>query len=412
MKKRLQIKTCRFLSDETGMALIIVLILLLLGSLTIIPVLSHLHTALETGELYEEKTERLYTADAGIEDGLWRIKYDFMGPDYDPYDFDKAWDYATDTLNGMVANYTIKNVWVPTEPKLDAAVARDIIESEKLVVVGTSGAVIGQPYHIEIDYTPAVGDNLTIKTLGVWLPQGFEYADNCSLKFAGSTPYCPDSENITDCNGGQTIVWSYDTPYPFFTDFPGVDPAAPTMSFDFTFSYTPPAEHPNYMPTAIAWLTTAMHPSSPNPNDVPISWDVDNRIYEITSVVGDTEVQAYSSKSELRQMGDAMSGDYVAIGNSLLSNDDPSMINIVKPGILPAQLKSTPYRRMPTLFMLTSTGQGGLTKPVKRQSGRTIAQASLPTGTRTPLAAGMILSLTSAAIMMLARTGNCLWIVL
>ncbi len=334
MKKKIRIKLFRSLSDESGVALIIVLVLLLLGSLTIVPVLDHLHTALKTGEHYEEKTNMLYTADAGIEDGLWRIKYDFMGTDYDVYDFDTAWPYETDTLNQMVANITIKNVWLPSNVTLDdpdidlsPAEAREMIESEKLVVVGTSTATPGQPYHIKIDFTPDVGDNLTIKSLGVWLPQGFEYADNCSLKFNGtSVPYYPDSEVVTDCNGGQTVVWTYnDDPYPLFTDFPGVDPAAPIMSIDFTFSYTPPAAYPNRLPTAIAWLTTEMSHTCTNPNDVPISWDMDTRIYEITSIAGDTVIQAFSSKCELRQMGDAMSGDYVAIGNSLMANDDPSL---------------------------------------------------------------------------------------
>jgi hypothetical protein len=332
MKKKIGIKLFRALSDETGQALIIILVLLLLGSLTIVPVLDHLHTALKTGEQYEDKTNMLYTADAGIEDGLWRIKYDFMGTDYHPYDFDTAWPYETDTLNGMVADVTIKNVWLPSNVTLDDLYlspddAKDMIESEKLVVVGTSGAIPGKPYHIKIDYTPAIGDNLSIKSLGVWLPQGFAYADNCSLTHDGaSVPYYPDSETITDSNGGQSIVWTYNYPYPLFIDFPGVDPEASTMSIDFTFSYTPPAEHPNRLPTAVAWLTTDMYPGSlgyTNPNDVPISWDMDTRIYEITSTAGDTLVQAYSSKCELRQMGDAMGGDYVAIGGSLLADDSP-----------------------------------------------------------------------------------------
>jgi hypothetical protein len=332
MKKKIRIKLFKSLSDETGVALIIVLVLLLLGSLTIVPVLDHLHTALKTGEQYEDKTDMIYTADAGIEDGLWRIKYDFMGADYHPYDYATAWPYETDTLNGMVANVTIKNIWIPSNVTLADLFlgpddAKDIIESEKLVVVGTSTATPGNPYHVKIDFTPAVGDNLSIKSLGVWLPQGFEYADNCSLTHDGTlVPYYPDSESITDCNGGQTVVWTYNSPYPLFTDFPGVDPAASTMSVDFTFSYTPPAECPNCLPTAIAWLTTYMYPGSlgyPNTNDVPISWDMDTRIYEITSTAGDTLVQAYTSKCELRQMGDAMGGDYVAIGGSLLADDSP-----------------------------------------------------------------------------------------
>jgi hypothetical protein len=317
------------LAAQSGQALIIVLVFLLLGSLTLLPTLAHLSTSLKTGKIYEEKTDEFYTADSGIEDGLWRIKYDYMGVDYDPYDFETEWPYQTDDINDMGANFTIRNVWFPSDVTLDSLGltsenARQIIESEKLVVAGTSGVIPGHPYHIKIDFTPDEGDNLTVKSLGVWLPQGFEYdTDNCSL--LDGSPTEPDHIDVATAPGGETIVWSYDEPYPLFADFPGVDPDITPMTLDFTFGYTPPEEHPSWLPLAIAWITTDMNAGSlgyPNTNDVPVSWDIDSRFYKIVSSAGDTGVEAYSSKSELRQMGDAMSGDYVAIGNSLLSDEN------------------------------------------------------------------------------------------
>ncbi|MFC1902214.1 hypothetical protein ACFLX3_04740, partial [Chloroflexota bacterium] len=56
--------------------------------------------------------------------------------------------------------------------------------------------------------------------------------------------------------------------------------------------------------------------------DVPLSWDIDTRIFNVVSVAGDTEIEAYSSKCELRKMGAAIAGDYRAIGNSLMINDN------------------------------------------------------------------------------------------
>ncbi len=328
MRKTLKLIRTVFSSDETGIALIIVLVLLLLGSLTIMPVLAHLSTALKTGKLYEEKTNELYAADAGVEDGIWRIKYDFMGTDYDAYDFDTTWPYETEDINGIAADVTIQNIWLPTESAPNATLARAIIESEKLVVVGTAGGSPGLPYNVKIDFTPAEGDNLTVESLGVWLPQGFDYEEeSCSLHPDILDPpaeHHPDSENITLANGGQTVVWSYTEPYPLFIDFPDVDPAAAIMSLEFSFEYNPPADYPNRLPAAIAWITTGMNVGSlgyANPNDVPISWDVDTRIFKINSEAGDTSIQAYSSKCELRQLGDAISGDYVAIGNSLMTDD-------------------------------------------------------------------------------------------
>jgi len=343
MGKYIKKIAARFSSDETGMALILVLVLLLLGGITIVPVLAHISDALKTGQQYENKSKELYTADSGVEDGLWRIKYDFMGPEYDAFDYYDTWPYETELINGLTANVTIRNVWFPSDVAAPtAADARDIIESEKLIVAGTAGAIIGNPYSIKIDFTPDPGDNLTVKSIGVWLPQGFEYdSGNCSLIGGPFDVWNPDNITEADAPGGTTVVWSY-TDYPAFTDFPGVDSETTPMTLDFTFGYT--REDPNALPVAIAWITTEMTEGEfgfTNPNDVPVSWDVDTRFYDIVSNTGDITVEAFSSKCELRQMGDAMSGDYVAIGGSLvLYYQMITMIALeyVKPGIPPARL--------------------------------------------------------------------------
>ena len=338
MKKLLRFLRSGLSSGQSGQALILVLIFLMLGSLTLVPTLTHINTALKTGEIYEENTNELYTADAGIEDSLWRIKYDFMGSDYDPYDFETAWPYQTEDVNGMTANFTIKNVWFPTNVSLTDPYApgfidmtpdeiAEMMESEKLIVAGS--ALPGQPYRIMIDFNPAAGDNLTVKSLGVWLPRGFTYVpDSCSLQAGGQfTDYNPDDIASAEVPGGSTVLWSYDADYPYLADFPGFDPE--DMTFAITFSYTPPPDHLTWLPAAIAWITAEMHDPSGNPKfplntpeNVPVSWDLDTRYFKMVSEAGDTVIEAYSSKNELRQMGDAMSGDYVAIGNSLLADDD------------------------------------------------------------------------------------------
>jgi hypothetical protein len=332
MLEAMKTKLARYLPAQNGQSLIIVLVLLTFGSLILTSLLPFMSTALKTGRTYDVRDTQIYTADSGIEDGLWRVKYGFMGGDYDPYDFETAWPYNTDNVNRSSANFTIMNVWFPSDVTLDSAgltsaEAKAMIDSGKLIVAGTSGAVPGNPYSIKIDFTPDVGDNLTVKSLGVWLPQGFEYvADSCSLESGGHTHvYNPDTVTVADAPGGQTIVWSYDEDYPLFTEFPGVDSEALPMTLNFDFMYTPPAAHPDWLPTAIAWITTDMNVGSlgyANDDDVPLSWDVDTSFYKIISQSGSTIVEAYSSKSEMRKMGDAMSGDYVAIGNSLLADDN------------------------------------------------------------------------------------------
>ena len=229
------------LKEETGAAFIFVLILLVLGSATLIPALSFMTDSLATGRQYEEKTDQLYTADSGVEDGLWRIKYDYMGPSYDPYDFYNTFPYETDPVNGITANVTIKNVWFPSDYTApNSAEAGAIIESEKLVVAGTAGAIPGNPYSVKIDFTPDAGDNLTVKSLGVWLPQGFSYNGTCSLFDDGPFEvYYPDDTTVAEAPGGTTIVWSYNPSYPLYTEFPDVDSETRPMTLYFTFGYTP-----------------------------------------------------------------------------------------------------------------------------------------------------------------------------
>ena len=109
------------LKQETGSALIFVLILLMMGSITLIPIMSFMATSLASGQKYEVKTHELYTSDSGVEDGLWRIKYDYMGPEYDPYDFYGTYSYETELINGEIANVNIKNVWFPSNYTAPAA---------------------------------------------------------------------------------------------------------------------------------------------------------------------------------------------------------------------------------------------------------------------------------------------------
>jgi hypothetical protein len=319
-----------FIAGQAGQALILVLVFFLLGSLTLTPVLMNMATSLKTGTKYENKTNELFTADAGIETGLWRIKYDYMGPTYSAYDYDTVWPYETDPVNHLTADVNVKNVWLPSDVTLDdlglsPEQAKEIIESEKLIITGTSGAVPGQPFYIKMDFTPEAGDNLTIKSIGVWLPQGFEYNSPSELEPSGSTPeYYPDEVIEETVPGGKTVVWNYDAPYPHFIDFPNFAVEDGILSFSFSFTYDPPANNPNKMPLAVAWVTTEMDPTCVNTNDVPIAWDTDVRYYQVISVSGDTHIETYSSKSQLRNLRNGIAGDFVAIGNSvMLDNYSP-----------------------------------------------------------------------------------------
>ncbi|MFA5309892.1 MAG: hypothetical protein WC370_10480 [Dehalococcoidales bacterium] len=323
MKKYLKQIAAALASGEKGQALILVLVFVLLGSLTILPTLAHMSTTLKTGVTYENKTSELYTADAGIENGLWRIKYDMLGPTYEVYDYSTVWTFETDAVNNRTAEVSIQNVWIPSNVTLSslgltAEQTKNMVNSEKLVVTGTSGAIPGNPYHIKVEFKPDTGDNLTVKSVGVWLPQDFTYTPNsCELEQVDLFEPCrPDAVSVSEVPGGEAVVWSYNPPYPALTSFPNYVSENGTVTSTIAFSYSPPAAAPNKLPLAVAWVTTD------GVSGVPVAWDTDARFYEINSASGKTQIQTYSSKSQLRKLGDAISGDYVAIGNSLLADDN------------------------------------------------------------------------------------------
>jgi len=64
----------RPIRDETGKVLIMALVALVLGALLLTPLLGLMSTGLMGGQVYEQKMEELYAADAGVEDAIhWLI---------------------------------------------------------------------------------------------------------------------------------------------------------------------------------------------------------------------------------------------------------------------------------------------------------------------------------------------------
>jgi len=63
--------------DERGAGVLaLVLVLLVVGGLILTPLLGLMSTGLMAGQVYERKTHELYSADAGVEDVIWRILYE------------------------------------------------------------------------------------------------------------------------------------------------------------------------------------------------------------------------------------------------------------------------------------------------------------------------------------------------
>ncbi len=310
-----------------GYAYVIVLILMLVGSLIITPLLTYMGTGIKTGTIYKQKTEELYAADAGIEDGVWQVRYDnvetlFTDPVYDRYDYiTDNWTYSLpETVNNYDVDVSIKNVWIPSNIAIpDQTEARTIIETGKLIVTGrVSGST---NYEIKIVFYPEDENeaaNLMLTTLGVWLPAGFSYVDDsCNIEENNTKTYYCDNVTIKHA-GGSAITWTFpdDTYYSGYTGTPTKDALPGVVTSDFpmecTIDFQFSSETPGRLPTAVAWVTTE------GVGDIPYAWDADTNICQIHSVAGETQVEKYISKNDIRQLSAAIPGDYKAIGNSLM----------------------------------------------------------------------------------------------
>ena len=318
---------------ESGQgALIAVLLLLALGALMIPPLLGLMQTGLKAGQVHESAMQEYYAADAGVEDGLWQIKNDqlsilFPPPDgYDEYaysDYNPSykWEYDPgEDINDKDVRVTIENVWVPQiSPVPDPDTARLIAEGTeeeppKLMVTGSvTGA---SEYQIKLIYywddeEDENGGNLKVETIGIWLPPGFNYEGNCSLANDPDTqPY--STPDVEDYCSGKAVVWHFAS-VPL-KNFPGG--TGKPMQRSFTFEFSPADGSPA---AALSWIDTT------GVTAIDYTWDADVKIYRISSVATDpttgkqTTVEAYTAKIEVRKLGSAISGDYHAIGATLMT---------------------------------------------------------------------------------------------
>jgi hypothetical protein len=355
-----------------GQILTLVLIFLTLGILMITPLLGYLGTGARTGLVYEKRTDSLYAADAGIEDAKWKIEYDKLTigippSGYSVYDFNNAYVYTIgpgneigEDVNENLVEVKITNVWIPPEsiiPKPSPGTAKDIIESNKLVVSGATtreGIQVNDPhdplnttfiseYKIKIVYECQQEDvqALHVKKIGVWLPSGFDYFSDpmqgdpssgnplvSSLELSSlSSAFCVTPETYLS-SGGATIVWSYSNPIPAFTDYPSdlLSFTGSTYSLEIKFYYTTIGSSGN-KPDAVAWIKTNGDEDS-QVNQIPFSWNADVKIFYIQSKAGNTTVEAYVPKSEMRELSNTITGDYQVTGNSLMEDAIPDNYGI------------------------------------------------------------------------------------
>jgi hypothetical protein len=313
----MKITAKRPIRDERGQVLVITLIFLIIGVIILVPALNLMGTGITGGRVYEQKIDELYAADAGVEDALWHIRYDFvediLGGGYDEYDYYSAYPYPYDLdVNDKDVAVTMQNIWIPKDIAIpSSSVARQIIEDEKLLIIGYPSSS-ESTYEIKIVYyweTTAERDNLRVKTIGLWLSPGFEYTEysgSCSLQ--GRSFY--SAPTISLYKGGQAVVWTFTSQPRLRQDFtPTTDTSNPLVR-TFTFKYTGPE---GQLPELVSsWIDTT------GVTGITYTWDDSIRLYKIVSKADGVQVEAYGAKTKFRKLKSTISSDYTVAGNRLL----------------------------------------------------------------------------------------------
>jgi hypothetical protein len=307
----MKITAKRPIRDEKGQALILTLIFLLIGMLILTPAVNFMGTGITSGRVYEQKIDEIYAADAGVEDALWHIRYDqiedLLGVGYDEYDYSSDYPYPYDLdVNDKDVGVTIQNIWIPKDLDMPSpSVARQIIEDEKLLIIGYPGTE-ESTYVIKIVYdwdTTQERDALKAETIGIWLSPGFEYDGDCSLDGLYS------DEDVSLYKGGYAVVWDF--PSVPLKNFPGSTTDDP-MVITFTFKYTGPE---GQLPELVSsWIDTS------GVTGITYTWDDSIRLYKIVSEAGGVQIEAYGAKTKFRKLKSTISSDYTTAGNNLMEH--------------------------------------------------------------------------------------------
>lgn len=217
----------KLIRDEKGQALVLVLILLLIGGLVTGPLLSYVGTGLNTGEVYEMRTDELYSADAGVEDAIWKIQnkdgYLPCNPGSSPRSYTITDVNGNSVAVNITSEYSLEDITF-TYRVLSTATGDGGGTQIEAYIVGvnpygdyegllgsviTSQADIDFPPHWEDYVEPSEGENAPVEYYDDPWPTAEELASFYFLDVAGVEPY--DSDTL-DLDGSDMEIG------PFYRD--------------------------------------------------------------------------------------------------------------------------------------------------------------------------------------------------
>ncbi|MEK7682179.1 MAG: hypothetical protein AAB369_05060, partial [Chloroflexota bacterium] len=195
--------------DERGQVLALVLIVLAVGTLMATSFLTAESADLLSARESSAHLSNRTAADAGVEHGIWRVRYDptFVAglPVSTPVSYQK-------TVDGMPVTISVTLVPTPTPVATSTPVSTPQpghnIQVGKTVTPAYAppGQTTVFTYTIQISNTGTA----TIKLEQVWdiLPQGFTYVPGSSSGITTTEP------TLTMQSGQQNVTWEFDSPHP------------------------------------------------------------------------------------------------------------------------------------------------------------------------------------------------------
>lgn len=205
MKRRL----IRAIKSESGQALPIVLVLLLLGGLLIAPSLSYASTSLNAGQIVEKNVNGLYAADAGVEYVLWQITNSIPPLEQQPLPQDVN-QMPVDIQTDIIGAYTLYlgELVEVTVPHYDWVT----VEGEMVWVEEAQA----YKYTITVTWQPQSGEpTIHLEETGVRLPVGYGYQPGSAANPSFANNLSADEPDDTlDGAGAHMLNWEFPSPRP------------------------------------------------------------------------------------------------------------------------------------------------------------------------------------------------------
>lgn len=309
------------LRGESGYAtLVTVLVIMAIGAVIITPLLALVIQGHRSGATHNQITDRLYAADTGIQDGLWRVQSDdlptsWLGTWGDIYGENFTYQLPTQ-INGCDVTVLIRAKWLLEG--LESAHNGRMPHANNVTV---SSSVVSSGVYKMVLIDKDMPGNWKAERIAVWLPAGYEYvAGSSNLEKLATTDPAYIVPTVSDWNNGHTVIWDYAASAKQSVAYIDL-PAETTTRRYITFNFTPAGS----VSTAFSWVRT-------NSNDVYLSWSGDIKQFQIEATATDpvtgasTTVIAANMKNDGVSTGMAINGDYEATGNALIRdyNNDSS----------------------------------------------------------------------------------------